>query len=668
VTRRALALCMVVRDDEEIVERSLRSVARLIDYWVVCDAGSKDRTAMIIADVLSGVPGELHHTEWVDFGHNRTELMALAHDKADYLLLLDPDMTLVSRGPLPDLVEDAYVVPELGERPAPGVPRVVRGSRRWWFEGSSHEILATNGHYREVVLDGFGIDRHTDPVLRERMLLRQLDILERDVVTEATPRTVFELAQTLQALGRDAAAIEWYHRRVELGDRDQETFYANLQEGRLRARKNFWAAVPILLQAWQRRPTRAEPLYELARGYRQRGDAGLAYHFADVGLQIPVPTDTFSVEPWVYAWGLRMERGWAAGRLERIEDAEADLRAVFATDGVPEDFVRVVGEWLENLAQNPLGLEGAKPVRASDLQLNSLVDGVRLGRIELAIESDWPPLNPSIAPDGDGFSMIVRTTNYLGGKGNLVSEESARLNVNYRVELDADLSVLQVDRIDEQVEGLPRYPARKVGFMDYRLIKVGGRWYASATSQELNPEELWEMVLLELDGAKVASALRLSGPQPDRDEKNWMPFIHEGALHFVYTCGPLVVLRCDHRNGHLSPVAHNESPKVASNFRGSSQGVPIDDGYLFVVHETYLSGQKRSYLHRFIRIGSDLRLNAVSPPFTFTEAVREFCVGAALRGSELVLSFGQKNVAAYLAGLPLASAVELLETVDRYPR
>lgn len=174
-----MALCMLFRDDEAIVARSLRSVRDLIDYWVICDAGSQDRTSEIVTEVLADIPGELHRREWLDFGHNRSELMGLAHDKADYLLLLDPDMTLVRFGPLPELLDDAYILREVGANPVTGVPRVVRGTRGWWYEGSTHEVLVTNGRHNEAELDALAIERHADDALRKRALVRQLDILER---------------------------------------------------------------------------------------------------------------------------------------------------------------------------------------------------------------------------------------------------------------------------------------------------------------------------------------------------------------------------------------------------------------------------------------------------------------------------------------------------------
>jgi tetratricopeptide (TPR) repeat protein len=667
VTARAMALCMLVRDDETVIERSLRSVHDLIDYWVICDAGSQDRTSEIVTDVLADIPGELHRRAWLDFGHNRSELMQLAHDKADYLLLLDADMTLVRSGPMPQLLDDSYILREAGDNPANGVSRIVRGSRPWWYEGSTHEVLMTNGRYSEAELDALVIERHTDDALRTRTLVRQLDILEREVATgPPTPRTVFHLAQTLRDLGRPWAAIEWYRQRKELGDSDEETFYANFQEGVLRSRNDFLSAVPVLLEAWQRRPTRAEPLYELAHGYCERDDALLAHHFANLGLQIPLPSDALFVDRRIYEWGLRYLRGWAAGRLGRFDEAEEDLRAVLETEGVHADFAELAQGWLDDLKEFDEQAEDRLPTRRTSdgrevVPLASMVEDLRMGKVLLDVSPPWPTFNPSISPDGDGFSMIVRSQNVEFEHGELSFDEDTHHNVNYLVKLDAALGVTTVERINADPDGM-----RVEGFVDLRLIEVDGRWLATGWRWQLGPSDRSvELALLDLDEARVTGVHLLKGPDRTRQDKNWMPFVRDGELHYVYTCGPMVVFRYEHQTGGLTLAAESESPRFASSFRGGSQGLALDDGgYLFVVHETYYQGKTRSYLHRFIRINQELRLSAVSQPFTFTDDVREFCAGVAVSGLELVLSFGVRHTEAWLAVLPLAGALDLLEPIQ----
>ncbi len=138
-----IGLCMIVRNEAAVIERCLDSVRGLIDSWVICDTGSSDGTPELIRSALEGIPGRLESRPWVDFGHNRSELMELAAGSADYLLLLDADMAVVQQSDMPELRADAYLLRETGPLDF-GVNRLVRGDRQWWYEGSTHEHIATS--------------------------------------------------------------------------------------------------------------------------------------------------------------------------------------------------------------------------------------------------------------------------------------------------------------------------------------------------------------------------------------------------------------------------------------------------------------------------------------------------------------------------------------------
>src|SRR3990167_8937586 len=89
-----ISLCMIVRNEGKFIERCLASVKPFIDSWTIVDTGSKDDTKKLIRKALKGIPGKLHEREFTDFGHNRTEALALAKGSANWLLLLDADETV----------------------------------------------------------------------------------------------------------------------------------------------------------------------------------------------------------------------------------------------------------------------------------------------------------------------------------------------------------------------------------------------------------------------------------------------------------------------------------------------------------------------------------------------------------------------------------------------
>ena len=314
VQKPSICLCMIVKDEAGVIERCLESVRGVIDYWVICDTGSTDGTQDLVRRALDGIPGELHQQPWVDFGHNRSELMALARSKADYLLLLDADMTVsYDRTRLHSLNADSYMLRH-DEDPEYWIKRLVRGDRRWWYVGATHEYIATDGTDRVRSLRAIVVHHHADGGTRAEKLERDLRLLSEELAREPdNARTVFYLAQTMSGLGRLEEAIELYRRRAGMGAWPEEVFYSFYQVGLLTDRLGQRdQAIVALFEAWNSRPQRAEPLYVLSSMFRDRRQYHTAHLLGERGIRTPIPADALFLHRWMYEWGLLFEYSIAA--------------------------------------------------------------------------------------------------------------------------------------------------------------------------------------------------------------------------------------------------------------------------------------------------------------------------------------------------------------------
>ena len=73
---KTICLCAIVKNEGKILKRLIDSCRKIIDYWVIIDTGSTDDTLKVIFKELQDkIPGELHESKFVNFGHNRTELI-----------------------------------------------------------------------------------------------------------------------------------------------------------------------------------------------------------------------------------------------------------------------------------------------------------------------------------------------------------------------------------------------------------------------------------------------------------------------------------------------------------------------------------------------------------------------------------------------------------------
>ena len=86
-----LSVCMIVRDEEKMLPRCLKSVQSIADELIVVDTGSKDNTISIAKDFGAKV----FHFKWRDdFAAARNE--SLKYATGDWILQIDADEELLS--------------------------------------------------------------------------------------------------------------------------------------------------------------------------------------------------------------------------------------------------------------------------------------------------------------------------------------------------------------------------------------------------------------------------------------------------------------------------------------------------------------------------------------------------------------------------------------------
>ncbi len=174
----SVSLCMIVKNEEDVLERCLNSVSDLVDEIVIVDTGSTDRTKEIAARFTRLV---LEFPWRDDFAAARNE--SFAHASMDYCLWLDADDVL--------LEADRAAFLELRETLDPVVSvvmapyhtgfdgggrvtfsycreRLIKNRAGMAWEGAVHEVIAPAG--RIVYADFAVTHRKTRPSDPDRNL------------------------------------------------------------------------------------------------------------------------------------------------------------------------------------------------------------------------------------------------------------------------------------------------------------------------------------------------------------------------------------------------------------------------------------------------------------------------------------------------------------------
>lgn len=353
----SICLALLVTEGTRSLERALESVRPVIDCFVVLDLSAGDVSGRV-HEVLGDLPGEVFRLPGPDDPMSRSALVAAAQGAADWLLVLDEDMTLALAGggleALDRLDADAArVVLEDGPY-RDRVPCLLRGTHDWLSGGSAHDRLLRGQVVAVADLDGVRVVRQSTDGERRTRLSRDLRLLNADLARDPTSaRTLFHLAQTLGDLGAHAEAAGYYRRRLRFGGLVEELFHCHYQLGLLMEAVSPEESADELLAAFDTLPARAEPLYHLARQNRLRARHRVALGFARQACALALPDDGLRVEPWIYQCGARFEladAAWRAGDERLAAEIAAELL------GADPDHLRLPAEYrshLELIAPRP---------------------------------------------------------------------------------------------------------------------------------------------------------------------------------------------------------------------------------------------------------------------------------------------------------------------------
>lgn len=165
------------------------------------------------------------------------------------------------------------------------------------------------------------------------------------------------------------------------------------------------------------------------------------------------------------------------------------------------------------------------------------------------------------------------------------------------------------------------------------------------------------MVLAKLNGNKLDIITAFNSGQPT--EKNWMPWLIEDELYFIYSSDPLIVLHYDRQRNSLKDVS-DKPEKLLSKCRGGSNMIPFGDNFLGIVHTKNVADGKLIYRHRAVVASRDFTALKVSHDFSFEGENIEFCAGLAIKNENVYFSYGVFDEAAVILRMPLDKAMEFL--------
>lgn len=307
-----ICLNMIVKNESAVIERCLSAARPMLDAVVILDTGSTDNTVALIKAFCAkaGLPCHVPQGVFVNFEQARNlalkECLASAFD-FDYVLLIDADLVLMADA-TPEAIKasmtaNGYLVAQQGGDHRYSNVRLVKRTANPRYVGVTHEALYFDGE--RSGLDALWIHDFGDGGSKGDKFERDLRLLQGGVAAEPdNARYWFYLARTYGPLGRQEEAIATFEKRIQMGGWPEEVFISLDEIAKAREALKQPAAVVVgaYLQAWEFRPTRAEPLVSASRIHRERAEYHLSALYARKAVAIEMPTDILFVDVGTYRW------------------------------------------------------------------------------------------------------------------------------------------------------------------------------------------------------------------------------------------------------------------------------------------------------------------------------------------------------------------------------
>ncbi|ARF08678.1 glycosyltransferase [Catovirus CTV1] len=342
-----ICLNMIVKNESHVIEETLNSIFKYIDYYVIVDTGSTDNTKEVIKNFFDSknINGEIidhnFHTckchtgeykkyNWFHFGWNRTFALNKCLHKSDYILIMDADDIIVGELPVKEkLTADSYDF-KIGNDFVYYRPQLIKNDKRlgWKYVGGLHEYLDSSKPKTNIRLNGnYHLEsrRLGNRSKDSNKYQKDAKIFEELLKDEPlNSRYMFYCGQSFFDCGDYRNAIKYYEKRVLRGGFPEEVYYSMYKIGLCKKLLNYSHEdiINAFLRCHEFYPRRVEPLYEIIFHCRTTDRFKEGYKYSKKALCIPFPqNDMLFVSKYIYDYKLADEVALCAYYIGKYTEA-----------------------------------------------------------------------------------------------------------------------------------------------------------------------------------------------------------------------------------------------------------------------------------------------------------------------------------------------------------
>lgn len=368
-----IGLSIIVKNESAVIERMLKSVAPILDYYCVIDTGSTDGTQDIIRKFFEekGIPGEVIEHPWKNFQDARNKALESVKGKADFGFWIDADEELLLDANFNveifkknlNTVDGANVKISYGGQNYYRM-QFFKTSVEWYWYGPVHEVLMCDSPAKVATAEGAVVLVRPDGNSWVAESIQQkyeghAKILEEYVANDPKKdsRWLFYLAQSYRDTGTKEGAekaIEWYEKRRDAqGGYWEEIYYSALMIANCKSTLNhpIEEVVAAFVACGKYNKYRAEHLLPVIAYYHNLKDFETAYIFGKRAMEMagksPIINSSLFVDEETYLWKIydvHCLSCWYSGRKEEGVQTFRKLLDKIRKGQVPQNQIERINE------------------------------------------------------------------------------------------------------------------------------------------------------------------------------------------------------------------------------------------------------------------------------------------------------------------------------------
>jgi tetratricopeptide (TPR) repeat protein len=621
-----LVLNVMMKNEHPVMARSISSALPIVDAVCYSDTGSRGDVFEILRKTVPlEKPLCVGIEPWCNFGYNRSAgleqtrrfVQRMGWDPTKtFILCIDADMTLTIT---PDFVKGnlskgCYNLQQHNGASVYSNSRIFQVSHHWTVVGRTHEFYRPKIETDYELLSSLYLNDLNDGMNRSDKIERDMVLLMEDLIDDPkNQRSMFYLGESYRNRGHKdkndyQIAISWYQRHIKTGSFDEEVWFSHYAIGMCyESLKETGNMLEAFMKAYQLRPWRAEPLYHIARYYKnasQNEHWNAMIYFKQVS-EMPFPhQDVLFIDKDIYNFHNDNDMCISAFYTNEKRLGYKSIQRLLRNVNVP-DYIISQAHYNARFYLKPL-------------------PNTVLQQIQPDFKMPYKACNPSLYIDDQcNMTMICRSVNYSQNKArNYQPPPNSGVfdtqNMLMQTFIDGRCSfnincfphwVVQIPITSNIVS--PYVDTCKVrGLEDARIVKIQDRFAFSCTSLEHTADNSPRMVWVEFDGdsGQVQSTRRITGFEDNRVQKNWLPFVRQDQVFFIYNYAPTVqILKFDINQCTVEKHYEFSVSVNSKNWRGSCGPILIPNyGSLVLVHEVCDRSEGRHYMHRFVLFNQEI--------------------------------------------------------------